>query len=295
MSSCSLPLGVTSFRAILVCSMNPTEIVLSVTDTIAQYLREHPKLRLISLLLSPLMALLALAGRHVAALTDGSPQTAFQQLLGNVALFLFGIAVYLLGCSVLALTRLRVADTSISSELERLRGEREELKKRVEVESSKGDAFDSIQLSLNQLTEYYTINKGQARNSFRSSLFALVVGLATLISGIWFFYFHQGNVQLAALSSISGVLIQFIGGAYFVLYRKSLEQLNFFYENLVTMQDTMLAIQLTEQLEEGRRSEVYEKIIMSLMSRRSRSASPSSNKPASRQKNKSKVNEIFAS
>jgi hypothetical protein len=246
-----------------------TDLLLSATDTIVQYFRTHPKLRLISLFLFPILAVFGLLVRHVVTLTDGTRQTDLQQLAGNICLFVIAAMVYLFLCSVLALTRFRFADSSTNVELERLRQEREELKKRVEVEhSERGDVFDSIRLSLNQLTEYYTINKGQARSSFRSSIFALVVGLATLVSGVWFFYFHRGNIQLASLSAISGLLVQFIGGAYFVLYKKSLEQLNFFYDSLLTTQDTMLAIQLAEKLDEKLRDDVYDKIIMALISRK---------------------------
>jgi hypothetical protein len=256
-------------------NQNLTEILLLATDAIAQYFRAHPRLKAIGLALFPILAIFSLLVHHVVTLTDGTRPTDFQDFLGVVAYGLTGLAVYLFFCSVLALTEVRFAGSSINADLERLRQEREELKKRVEAEpSKKSDVFDSIQLSLNQLTEYYTINKGQARSSFRSSVFAIVLGLGTLVSGIWFFYFHQGNVQLAALSGISGVLIQFIGGAYFVLYRKSLEQLNFFYESLLTTQDTMLAIQLAEQLDDGPREQVYEKIIMVLMSRKRGSPPP---------------------
>jgi hypothetical protein len=251
-------------------NINITEILLLVTDTIAQYFRAHSRLRFFALLFFPVLAAFSmLVRRSVTLAGGGEPLTNVQQFLVYVAVGVVGTAMYLFVCSVLALTEVRLVDTSINAELARLKGEREELKRRVEEEpSKKSNIFDSIQLSLNQLTEYYTINKGQARSSFRSSIFAMVVGLGTLVSGIWFFYFHQGNVQLATLSSISGVLVQFIGGAYFVLYKKSLEQLNFFYESLLTMQDTMLAVQLAEQLEEEHRGEVYEKIIMALISRK---------------------------
>jgi hypothetical protein len=63
-------------------------------------------------------------------------------------------------------------------------------------------------------------------------------------------------------------LVEFIGAAYFNLYRKSLEQLNFFFSQLVKMQDTMLAVRLCDQIApETRQMDVREKIIISLLAR----------------------------
>ena len=41
--------------------------------------------------------------------------------------------------------------------------------------------MDKIDLGLNQLEEYYVINKNQARNSFHISLFAIIVGFLTIV------------------------------------------------------------------------------------------------------------------
>jgi hypothetical protein len=64
------------------------------------------------------------------------------------------------------------------------------------------------------------------------------------------YYFRQNeNLQLATISGIAGVVSQFIGAAYFYLHRKSLEQLNYFYEQLVRMQYVMLSIKLCEEVQ----------------------------------------------
>lgn len=112
----------------------------------------------------------------------------------------------------------------------------------VEVEFRGLDVLDSIRLSLNQLTEYYTINKARARNSFRLSVFVIVTGLATIVFGIWLFYFRSSNMPLAAISTVAGVLVEFIGGAYFYLFNRATNQLNYFYGTLVRSQETMLAV-----------------------------------------------------
>jgi uncharacterized membrane protein YagU involved in acid resistance len=153
-------------------------------------------------------------------------------------------------------------------ELRPIREERDEIQERIE-NKPKPDVKDSILLNLNQLTEYYTINKAQARSSFRASVFAIVVGLLTIVGGIWIFYFGRSrNVELAAISAIGGVLIEFIGGAYFLLYNKTTAQSNYLYDRLVGTQDTMLAVSLCAAIDDlSLRNDTTRQIILALMGR----------------------------
>ena len=152
-------------------------------------------------------------------------------------------------------------------QLERLRNERQEITQKIENEKEL-DIFHTIQLSLNQLNEYYTINKSQAKSSFRFSIFSIVLGLITILTGIWMIYFGNSNIQTTFITGVSGIILEFIGGAYFFMYKKSIEQVNFFFAQLIKIQDTMLAINLTKNIpKEEKQIETTEKIIMSLLER----------------------------
>jgi hypothetical protein len=186
-----------------------------------------------------------------------------------------GVAVaYVVSCGMLLLAL--AANTGITVvgggelrlELKSLHEERKDITDRLAA-NQRPDILDTIQLSLNQLNEYYTINKSQATNSFKFSVSAVVFGLATTIGGVWMFYLGDNpRIDLAAITAVSGVLLQFIGGAYFYLYRKSLEQLNFFFSQLVKMQDTMLSIKLCDQIQpDERKAELREKIAITLLER----------------------------
>lgn len=162
--------------------------------------------------------------------------------------------------------------TSTSSDLdtiqlENLLKERLEITHKIE-NDDKPDIFNTIQLSLNQLNEYYTINKGQARSSFRFSLFAIVIGLLTILVGIWLNYFGNTSIQLTYISGVCGIILEFIGGAYFFMYKKSLEQVNFFFGQLIKIQDTMLSINLANNIDDKvKKIEMHERIIVSLLER----------------------------
>jgi len=49
---------------------------------------------------------------------------------------------------------------------------------------------DALNLDFKRLSEYYAINQSQARSSFRWAKFSMLVGFATIIFGIWLFYFR---------------------------------------------------------------------------------------------------------
>lgn len=169
---------------------------------------------------------------------------------------------------ILYMAIIKSTPTSTEKELARLENEKNELKNKIEAKNSI-EIFYTIQLSLNQLNEYYTINKAQAKSSFRFSIFAIVIGLLTIVSGIWLFYLNESpNLSLTIMTGFAGMLLEFIGGAYFFMYKKSLEQVNFFFGQLIKIQDTMLSINLTKNIgNEDKQIELTEKIITSLLER----------------------------
>jgi hypothetical protein len=203
--------------------------------------------------------LLILAGVHIYHIDPNMNFTPVFLILLSTSLIIY----------LLSKTSNSVLENSqIDFELQPIREERKKIRERIEKESVP-NIFDTIQLGLNQITEYYTINKGQARKSFVFSVFAVTLGLFTLIGGIWLFYFGKTpNLQLTILTGIGGLLLQFIGGTSFYIYNKSLEQLNYFYDKLIRMQDTMLSIQLCNDISDpSQRDAIRERLILQILTR----------------------------
>jgi hypothetical protein len=232
--------------------MNPlTEILGLLIDVF----RKRPITRVVVLVVSGIVIGIA------ALFYLGTDVTRFRDAAG--ALIVLAGSLFL--AALLSFTTVRIGSAETDAELRELRREREAIKKRITQDDAKEDVFDTIQLSLNQITEYYTINKSQARNSFRFSIFAIVVGLIVIVIGVFYFQSRQ-SPQIITLTS--GVLLQFIGGAYFYLYRISIAQLNFYHERLVNMQNTMLGIKLMEQMDDKeKQNAIRERLIWELISR----------------------------
>lgn len=130
------------------------------------------------------------------------------------------------------------------------------------IEQKTASTVDIAVLNMRKLDEYYTLNKQQARRSFNISIVAVAVGFATLIFTVRFV--PDPNSKFAG--GLAGVLLQFIGGGFFYLYNKSLDQLNLFYGKLISLQNTMLALQLCEKLT-NTKEETTRLIALELMKR----------------------------
>lgn len=75
---------------------------------------------------------------------------------------------------------------------------------------------------------------------------------------------------MSIISGISGIILQFIGGANFVLYNRTVEQSNRFYKQLTRIQDTMLAVELCNQVKDPEKNlQLMDKLITNLIERSS--------------------------
>jgi membrane-bound ClpP family serine protease len=118
-----------------------------------------------------------------------------------------------------------------------------------------------------KLDAYYSLNRLHLQWAFWCSLVALIVGLIVLVAGVTLIF--AGTLGLTgSMLTIGGVLTQFIGAGFFVLYSRNLKQLNIFYEKLVRHQDTMYAIGLVmHHLPDPRKAEMLETVISMLLTR----------------------------
>jgi len=118
-----------------------------------------------------------------------------------------------------------------------------------------------------KLDAYYSLNRLHLQLSFWASIAALLIGLSILVAGITLIFMGREGLS-SQLTTIGGVLTQFIAAGFFFLYSKNLRQLNVFYDKLIRHQDTMYAMSLTlHQIPTPRREEMLETVISMLLTR----------------------------
>lgn len=241
---------------------------------IANFLKKHTKTRIVVLIFSAFLFIV-----FGIFLIISISSNSFDDVLFPISILGTLISFILLFSSLLAFSNTDIPlGNPLSIELKNLSQERAKIIEKTSTKPMQNSAFNTIQLNLNQTTEYYVINKNQAKSSFGISVFAMIAGLITILVGIWLFYFKSNlSFEVAIITTASGILLEIISGLYFHVYNKSIDQLNYFYEKLEKMQDTMLSIELSNNIEDStKRTELHEKIILNLIERSNTSSSQSS-------------------
>jgi hypothetical protein len=114
------------------------------------------------------------------------------------------------------------------------------------LESAKGvDIYKYVLLINVAALEGYVIqSRLQAQQSFNLSKNISIIGFIivaiAIILSVFLTLFGKENLNAAYLAGISGVLTEFIAGIFFLLYSKTLAQINIFHDKLVDMQKTAL-------------------------------------------------------
>lgn len=208
-------------------------------------LRERPARRPLMMIIASLVAAISVAALAAQQRLYPEVPPVVQIAVGLIGLA--GFAVLL--ATVFSYTSVTVP--TLTNELEPIHAERLEIEEKLRGEDET-DVYSSLELNLNHLSEYYTINKSQARASFRMGVLSVLLGLCAILVGVGLLYRSgDGNLTVATLSAVAGLLAQFIGGSCFYLYKKSQDQTNRFYDGLTSIQGRMLAIRLCDQIQDS--------------------------------------------
>jgi hypothetical protein len=119
-----------------------------------------------------------------------------------------------------------------------------------------------------RLNKYYVINQSQARSSYRWALCAMLLGFATIIAGIWIFYFRRPvpDKFMAALTTAAGCVVNMISGLLLHLYSKTQDRSLLYYEKLAGLQKVILAIRLVgEHKDPDKQTEARNLVIRELL------------------------------
>jgi hypothetical protein len=128
------------------------------------------------------------------------------------------------------------------------------------LEGAKGDEIFKYILLINvsAMEGYVAQTRIQAEQSFRLSRIVASVGFAILGIGILLAagltVVGRPTIEAANLTTIAGVLTEFISGVFFYLYSRTLQQINRFHDKLIVMQQTSmgyLATGLVSDREKG--------------------------------------------
>lgn len=180
--------------------------------------------------------------------------------IANGSLIIFFPAVFVFIISTMSYF---IDDTkTLNEHLEKFAEEREELNEKIKKENN---VMDVIKINLNQLNEYYTINKVQAKRSYTFSITMIVTGFVLIIAGVILWFYGKLGLNITIIASLSGVIAEFIGATSLFLYKESTKQIQIFFEKLSYLQHVMLAVELAERLSDDKKGDQITAIISSLI------------------------------
>ena len=128
---------------------------LEIVAVFIEYLRSNPNIRKIAFRSFSFLALIFGIILIYSTYIDTSNFILLK--FKDPLIILFITIAFLLSLTILSYTSIKITKGGIGLELNEIKREREEIKERIS-HAPQVDIFDTVQLGLNQLTEYYTIN-----------------------------------------------------------------------------------------------------------------------------------------
>lgn len=230
------------------------ELIAEVVVDNAKKMKRDPKFRNKTAVISGLLFIAC-----IVVLNSGiiSANYALLKLIPIALLILSGLALLSVFTSFL------VRDSQITAE--RLKELDDEKKFLLEKTQNESNIIDFVRLNLNQLDEYYTINKIQSRNSFRLSVLTIVLGTSAIIFSIFYTLYNNEYSNITIITAVAGALMEFIGATSIMLYKESMKSISSFYIRLTQLQNIMLAIELSNALKDDKKDRETSKIISTLI------------------------------
>jgi uncharacterized membrane protein len=138
-----------------------------------------------------------------------------------------------------------------------------------EPNDSKPEYFDSlVKINVDNLAAYYLLVKTHTSQSFRVSITISVIGFILIAIGLSI-GFNSQQKTIGYISTASGVLVEFISGALFYLYNKTVRQLKEYHDSLIGVQNVLLSFKLIESTtDEKAKADMITKMIEFLVQKK---------------------------
>ena len=130
----------------------------------------------------------------------------------------------------------------------------------------KGNEKDIIALMINNMSEireYYVISKKQANDALTFAVFMSIMGLFIIFSAVITFLNIGTDLPISAFTAISGAIVELIAGTALIVYRRSLDQMNIYYNSLHQNEHFLSAVHLIGKISPDNRDAAYLEIIKS--------------------------------
>jgi len=106
-------------------------------------------------------------------------------------------------------------------------------------------------LAQTKLEAYFDRNLQQVNQVFFVAILVMIVGFAFIVTGV-VLSFHEGKISATEIvASGSGIITEFIGATFMVIYRSTMAQANEFMSVLERINTVGMAVQVLDSIPEG--------------------------------------------
>lgn len=125
------------------------------------------------------------------------------------------------------------------------------------------DIIELMLLNMKEIKEYYVLSKTMAKSSFHLSVIMCILGFIIILTSIISLFVVNISLTQLIVPVIGGSVVEVIAGTSLIVYKKSLEQLNQYYEALHNNEKYLSLVSLAGKLSNEKKDETYINIINS--------------------------------
>jgi phosphate/sulfate permease len=119
-----------------------------------------------------------------------------------------------------------------------------------------------VNINFKYIEKYYLQTQVQAEKSFRLTLFASVVGLGIICTGIGIMW--RGKTTPGYVTTGAGLISEFIAAVFFYLYNRTILKMGQYHQKLVLTQNVSLALKIAEGLPDGEKAKAQAQLVEAL-------------------------------
>lgn len=123
------------------------------------------------------------------------------------------------------------------------------------------DIIELMLLNMREIKEYYILSKTMAKRSFGLAVIMCILGFVAILSSIVAIFLIDISFIELLIPVIGGAIVEIIAGTSLVVYKKSLEQLNQYYNSLHNNERFLSLVNLVDKLSNDKKDETYINII----------------------------------
>lgn len=129
--------------------------------------------------------------------------------------------------------------------------------------NSTSDIIELMFLNMKEIKEYYVLSKTMAKRSFILAVIMCIFGFIIISTSIITIFATNISFTQSIVPVIGGTVVEAIAGTSLVVYKKSLEQLNQYYESLHNNERFLSLVNIVDKLSDDKKDDTYINIINS--------------------------------